>query len=123
MAWELKADRAIYLQLMEHIKLCIIAGEYPAGGRLPPVRELAAEAEVNPNTMQKALSELEREELLLSQRTAGRFITPDAELIGRVKDTLAREKIQVFFSSMQALGYDKSETVRLLQQAAEEEVQ
>lgn len=65
MAWELRQDRPIYLQLIETIEQRIITGQYPAGSRLPGVRELAAEAGVNPNTMQKALSELERRELAL----------------------------------------------------------
>ena len=75
MAWELSDDRPIYLQLMEHIQGDILSGVYPLGGKLPSVRDLAACASVNPNTMQKALSELERSGLLYSQRTSGRFVT------------------------------------------------
>ena len=75
MTWNLTGDRPIWLQLMERLQLGIVTGEYQAGERLPSVRELAAEAAVNPNTMQKALTELERSGLLYAQRTAGRFVT------------------------------------------------
>lgn len=75
MTWELNSDRPIYSQIMDKIKTDIISGKYPVGSKIPSVRELAAEASVNPNTMQKALSELEREGLLFSRRTSGRYIT------------------------------------------------
>ena len=70
MPWNFNDSTPIYQQIMEHIKLSIAVGEYNAGEKLMAVRELAALAEVNPNTMQKALSELEREGLLYSQRTS-----------------------------------------------------
>ena len=77
MPWKLDSNLPIYTQIIEHIQLDIISGLYQPGDRLPSVRDLAAEASVNPNTMQKALSELERSGLLHSQRTSGRFITED----------------------------------------------
>ena len=92
MEWELQGDRPIWLQLTEQIQLRIVSGEYPAGERLPSVRDLAAEAAVNPNTMQKALTELERGGLVYSQRTSGRFITQDQQLIQQLKQRLAREE-------------------------------
>lgn len=120
MEWELKSDRPIYLQLMEQIQLRIVSGGYKAGSKLPPVRDLAAEASVNPNTMQKALSELERSGLIYSKRTSGRFITEDEGMIQTVKIGLAKEQIQAFFERMQQLGYSKGETVTLLEQAMKE---
>ena len=75
MSWELTNDRPIYMQLMDYIKLGIISGQYPAGSKLPSVRELASIAAVNPNTMQKALAELESTGLIYSNRTSGRFVT------------------------------------------------
>ena len=81
MQWNLSDNRPIYLQLMDTITLAITSGALPAGSRLPSVRELAAQAGVNPNTMQRALSELERSGLLYSQRTAGRFVTDQFEII------------------------------------------
>ena len=77
MAWNLDADKPIYAQLVEIIQMQIISGQYRAGDRLPSVRELAAEASVNPNTMQKALAELERNGLIYTQRTSGRMVTED----------------------------------------------
>ena len=70
----------IYLQIIEKIKAKIISGEWRAGDRVPPVRELSLSFGVNPNTMQRSLSELEREGLLYSERTAGRFVTADENL-------------------------------------------
>ena len=78
MRWNIRSDAPVYSQLVEHIKLAIVSGEFPLGSRLPSVRELAAEAGVNPNTMQRAFAELEREGLVLTQRTAGRTVTEDA---------------------------------------------
>ena len=85
MPWELDNDRPIYLQLMERIQQDIVSGIYKPGDRLPSVRDLAVEAAVNPNTMQKALSELERSGLVYSQRTSGRFITEDTRLLDEMK--------------------------------------
>lgn len=81
MPWDLDNDRPIYLQLMERIQHDIISGVYRPGDKIPSVRDLALEAAVNPNTMQKALSELERSGLVYSQRTSGRFITEDEKML------------------------------------------
>ena len=115
MAWELKNDRPIYLQLMEQLKHLIIAGVYPAGSKIPSVRELAAEAAVNPNTMQKALSELEREGLVFTNRTSGRFITEDEDMIQKMKMELAKEQLTVFLAQMEKLGFSKEEIMQLLE--------
>lgn len=108
MTWDFSGDRAIYVQIAEQVKLRIIAGIYPVGTRLPSVRELAAEAAVNPNTMQRALSDLEREGLLYSERTSGRFVTEDSALIARAKSQLAQEVINDFFARMERLGYTRA---------------
>ncbi|MEG1931759.1 MAG: GntR family transcriptional regulator, partial [Pygmaiobacter sp.] len=81
MNWELNSDRPVYLQLVEHLQFSIISGEFPPGSRVPSVRELAADAAVNPNTMQKALTELEADGLVLTQRTSGRTVTQETERI------------------------------------------
>lgn len=120
MTWEFKPDRPIYQQLVEQIELRIVSGTYPPGEKLPSVRELAAQAAVNPNTMQKALAELERQGLVYTQRTAGRYITQDKELLQNAKDNLAREQIQEFFQKMRQLGYSETETLSLLTSAAKE---
>ncbi|MDR2932027.1 MAG: GntR family transcriptional regulator [Oscillospiraceae bacterium] len=122
MLWAFKGDRPLYLQIIDQIKLRIISGVYPAGTRLPSVRELASEASVNPNTMQKALSELEREHLVFSQRTTGRFITEDEHMIEQVKKSLAEEQILLFFDKMEALGYDREQTLSLVAGSAKEDM-
>lgn len=109
MAWMFDAERPIYTQVVEEITRRIICGIYAPGDRLPTVRELAAEAAVNPNTMQKAMAELESERLVYAQRTAGRFVTEDAEAIRACREKLAREKVQEFLHTMMSLGYSSSE--------------
>lgn len=121
MAWNLTSDRPIFIQLVEKIKLDIIRGVYRPGDKLPSVRELAAEASVNPNTMQKALSELERTQLVYSQRTSGRFITEDVSMIENIKKDLAKETIEQFFTSMKQLGYQPEEILLLLSDCLKEE--
>lgn len=121
MPWELDNNRPIYLQLMERIQLDIISGTYKPGGKLPSVRELAMEAAVNPNTMQKALSELERSGLVRSQRTSGRFITEDETMLKQLKSQLAAEHIRDFFEKMKKLGYQKKEIQSLIEEAIKED--
>ena len=113
MPWNLTSDRPIFMQIIEIIQLEIISGKYRPGDKLPSVRDLASEAAVNPNTMQKALSELERSGLVYSQRTSGRFITEDVKMIEELKSSLAKEKIHEFLENMQKLGFQK-ETIRLM---------
>lgn len=105
MPWNFNNNTPIYLQIMDHIKLSVAIGEYKAGDKLLPVRELAAEAEVNPNTMQKALSELERDGLLYSQRTSGRYITDDEQKIAQMRNGLATGHMDTFLDNMGELGY------------------
>ena len=115
MTWKLTGDRPIYLQLMERIQHDIISGVYKPGDKIPSVRDLALDAAVNPNTMQKALSELERSGLLYSQRTSGRFITDDEKLLKKMKTELASEHIHQFFEQMHHLGFSDEETLEMIQ--------
>ncbi len=121
MAWKLDSDRPIYSQLVEQIQMLIISGKYPSGSKLPSVREFAAEAGVNPNTMQKAFSELERDGLILTKRTIGRFVTEDTLLIRQLRQSLAQEQLSCFFQAMKQLGYEKKEILSLLTTENEEE--
>ncbi|MEG2145266.1 MAG: GntR family transcriptional regulator [Lachnospiraceae bacterium] len=114
MPWKLDNDRPIYIQLTERIQHDIISGIYQLGDKLPSVRELAIEASVNPNTMQKALAELERSGLVYSQRTSGRFITEDLELLKKIKADLAKEHIKAFLEKMKLLGFQEEETLTLI---------
>ena len=121
MAWKLDSDRPIYIQLVEQIQLYIVSGKFPGGSRLPSVRELAAEAGVNPNTMQKAFAELERDGLVMTNRTAGRFVTEDKTMIEQAKRGLAERHIKTFLAAMLRLGYQPEEIITLLQQETCEE--
>ena len=121
MKWQFSNSAPIYAQLIEQIKMAIVSGEFPAGERLPSVRELAAETGVNPNTMQRAMAELERDGLVYSQRTAGRFVTEDGETIAAARRDLARRHLEEFISAMTGLGYEKQEIESLLRQELEKE--
>lgn len=114
MPWNLDNDRPIYLQLMERIQYDIISGVYQPGDKLSSVRDLAVEAAVNPNTMQKALSELEHCGLVHSHRTSGRFITDDTSLIKEMRNKLAREHVQDFFGQMEKLGFSEKDTLEII---------
>jgi len=120
MKWDIKADRPIYLQLVEQIQLGIIAGQFPIGTKLPSVREFAAEVGVNPNTMQRALAVLETEGLIYAQRTSGRFITEDEEKIMELKTALANEQIQAFLKHMEKIGYSIQDVIKLIQNQQKE---
>ncbi len=117
MQWNFDGNAPIYTQLMDQIKLGIVSGEWIPGQRVPAVRELAVEAGVNPNTMQRALQELERQGLMFSQRTSGRFVTEDTEMIEDAKRVLANRHISAFIQQMQALGYTRQEIVALLEES------
>lgn len=111
----------IYSQLVEQIKIGIVFGMFPPGERLPSVRDLATEAGVNPNTMQRAMTELERDGLVYSQRTAGRFVTEDHAVIEAAKRDLAQRHIHAFLAAMLRLGYGREEIISLLEQEHQEE--
>ena len=115
MSWDFNDDRPIYVQLMEQIQLRIISGIYNVGEKLPSVRDMARDASVNPNTMQKALTELERTGLVFSQRTSGRFITEDSNMIKDIRNGLAKEQIEKFLYNMEKIGYTKQETIELVE--------
>ena len=121
MEWSIRNDLPIYSQLMEQIKLALVSGGFSPGERLPSVRDLAAEAGVNPNTMQRALQELEREGLVYSQRTAGRFVTEEAEKIAGVKKDLAARQVRDFLEAMEKLGFQGGELLALIRENMKEE--
>lgn len=121
MTWILDSDRPIYAQLVERIQMQIVSGFYPPGGKMPSVRELAAEAAVNPNTMQKAFAELERSGLIITQRTNGRNVTEDINMINTIRQNLAQEYLVLFIAKMQELGYEKKEIIELIETKVQEE--
>ena len=120
MAWNLDSNRPIYVQLAEQVQRDIISGLYQPGGKLPSVRELASQAKVNPNTMQKALTELEHSGLVYSQRTSGRFITEDKEMIETLKEQLASSQIQEFLEKMSCMGFQPQDTLHLIEKILKE---
>lgn len=119
MAWNLDEGRPIYLQLVERIQMQIVSGQYGPGDKLPSVRELAAEAAVNPNTMQRAFSELEGSGLVVTQRTNGRNVTEDAQLIGDIRQRLARKTADEFYLKMEQLGFTGKELLEFLTESFE----
>lgn len=121
MSWNLSSERPIYAQIMERITLDIVSGIYLPGARPPSVRDLAQDAGVNPNTMQKALSELERTGLVISQRTSGRFITEDLTMVEKTKQNLASMQIREFLEKMEHIGFTKESIIQLIEQIETEE--
>ncbi len=121
MAWELNNDRPIYSQIVERIQMQIISGFYPSGSKLPSVRDLAAEAGVNPNTMQKAFMELERSGLVTTMRTSGRIVTEDEAMIREIKETIAKQEIKQFFEKMREIGFSREQTISLAESVYKEE--
>ena len=115
MYWEFQDDRPISAQIIEQMKRFIISGSFHPGEKLPSVRDLAAEAGVNPNTMQRALAELEQTGLVYTQRTSGRFISDDPDLIQSLKTELARELLSRFLADMHTIGFTDAEISALLQ--------
>lgn len=123
MNWHIANDRPIYLQLTEQITQRIVAGIYPPASRLPSVRDLAADAGVNPNTMQRALADMERNGLVITNRTAGRIVTEDTAMINKVREQLAAARIAEFLQGMEMLGFTAQEAADLLNRSAKEEKQ
>ena len=104
----------IYIQLVEQLKICIISGKIKPGDRLPSVRDFALQTKVNPNTMQRALVELEELNLIYTERTNGKFVTTDQKLIEKYKKQYAEELTNKYLSSMQDIGYEQQETLDYL---------
>ncbi|WP_295753158.1 GntR family transcriptional regulator [uncultured Oscillibacter sp.] len=121
MQWQFSNDAPIYTQLIQQVKVGIVTGAFPPGERLPSVRDLATEAGVNPNTMQRALAELERDGLVYSQRTAGRFVTEDNTMINAAKRSLAERHVKTFLEAMLRLGFQREEIISLITQELGEE--
>ena len=119
MQWKIDSSHPVYQQIKEHIRNAVITGEYSPGCRIPSVRELAVEAHVNPNTMQRALMELEQEMLLISNGTLGRFVTEDQTVITKVREDAIREAVQISAAHFKELGLSLQEAGKLL---AQEEV-
>lgn len=123
MDWQFDSSMPIYTQLVYKIELAIVSGEFVRGQRLSAVRDMAAEAGVNPNTMQRAFQELERQGLVYTQRSSGRYVTEDMTVIENTKQALARENIKSFMDSMRRIGYRREEIIRLLESSEREDTE
>ena len=115
MEWTLRYDQPVYAQISRQLTAAIVTGIYAPGQRLPTVRDIALDAGVNPNTVQRALSDMERDGLVYSQRTSGRFVTDDKEKIRQVRETMAKEVIDEFLEAMQKLGINRREVIAFLE--------
>ena len=119
MAWNIENNRSVYIQLVEHIQKRILAGEYAPGDKLPSVRELAKDAGVNPNTMQRAFQELERQGLVYANRTSGRFITDNQDILKNAAQQQATALVRNYYEHMRDLGFGREEMIALLRQYEE----
>lgn len=114
MEWKLDDNRPIWIQLQEQLTRKILSGWYHVGEKLPSVRELAAEAGVNPNTMQRALAALDNDGLTVTNRTMGRTVTEDGAILEGMRRTLAENIIRQFYDSAAELGYTEEQALELL---------
>ena len=121
MDWVFTGDRPIWQQLTEQLTLRILQGEYPPGERLPGVRELAAQAGVNPNTMQRALAQLETDGLAVGGRTAGRTVTENREVIQSVRETRARAAVIACLELLSGLGYSREDALAFMKEELDHE--
>ena len=120
MEWQIDNNKPVYIQLVEQLKMKIISGDIELDSKLDSVRNLAAEAMVNPNTMQKALAELERQGFVYSKRTSGRFVTDDKALIDKERKNLVKESVKSSLETLINLGYTDEEIMRLIEEILKE---
>ena len=113
-------ERPIYVQLVEIIRIEIVSGKLKKGDRLPSVRELALMMKVNPNTMQKALVELEEIDLIYTERTNGKYVTENENTIKKLKQEYAKNISAQYFKSMEKIGYSKKDTIKYLKELGED---
>ena len=120
MAWSFASDRPVYLQIAERIRRSVLSGEYPPGGQIPSVRQLALEAAVNPNTVQHAFTDLEHEGIIISKGTQGRFVTEDRQVIEQVRQEMAMECVRGFLRDLKQLAIDVDQAVSMMKEVENE---
>lgn len=118
--WNFNTTEPIYIQLIDQIKRRIISGAYKPGEKIPTSREIATSAKVNPNTVQKAFLLLEQDDLIVTDRTVGRFVTDNSEKIKAAKDEFAKKLILRFLEEMNSLGYSDDEILKILKRRTHE---
>ena len=121
MEWKIDNNKPVYIQLVEQLKVKISSGEIELDSKLDSVRSLAADAMVNPNTMQKALAELEREGFVYSKRTSGRFVTDNKELIENERKNLVKDNVKKTLDTLINLGYTNDEILSLVEEILRED--
>lgn len=121
MVWKFSDGRPVYVQIMEHIQTAVLTGIFPPGSKIPSVRELAADAKVNPNTMQHALQELEQSMLLITQGTLGRFVTQDSAVIDAARNKLLNNLTQECIKKYAALSISPEQAANLLLECGKRE--
>ena len=109
----------IYIQLLEYMKIYLISGVFKCGEKLPSVREFATTFKVNPNTMQKALAELESMKLIYTERTNGKYVTKDSKLIEKLKDEYAITLAKSYFQGMKRIGLGKADSIKYLKEVSD----
>lgn len=114
MEFNFTSDRPIYIQLVEQLELYIISGRIPPGEKLPSVRDLALQAKVNPNTMQRALTELEDLKLVYTERTNGKYVTTDSDLIDTYRAKFAEDRVKKYLVEMSDLGFSHHAAIKYL---------
>ena len=119
--WKFNGSRPVYMQIMEQIRGAILMGEFPPGSRIPPVRDFASQAQVNPNTMQRALLELEREGLLISSGTLGRFVTDDPNILENMRQAAYSDLIRSSAAQFKAMGLTMKQAAEMLLALEQEE--
>ena len=120
MAWQFNGTQAVFIQIADRLRREIANGNYPSGAQIPTVRQLAFEASVNPNTMQRALVLLEEEGLLISHGTVGRFVTSDTAVLENAKEKIRRETVERFLSEAEALGIPLLELIDYIKEVGHE---
>ena len=121
MPWQFNRTEAVFLQITRRLRNDILTGKYPQDRQFPPVRQLAAEAAVNPNTMQKALLQLEREGLLYARGTVGRFVTTDSAVLAEARERMRRETVRSLLAEARALGITKAELIQFIEEEEQQD--
>lgn len=116
-----KSDLPIYIQIINLIKKNIVSGKIKGGEKLASVRELSTELKVNPNTIQRSYQELEREDLVFTQRGMGTFVTKDEKIIKELKRSMASNMVKSFIKDMKSMGFEKEEIMDLIKDGVGEE--
>ena len=119
MQFKLEGSRPIWQQLAEQLTVRIVTGIYPAGSHFPTVRDLASEAGVNPNTMQRAMAQLETDGLVITNRTAGRTVTDREEVLSEMRRHLALERTEEYLNDLRSLGFDREEALEMIRREGE----